>query len=297
MKKLLILLTVIFIILSVPAKATAGVIISPAIHDLESGETYQLKIRNNENQQVTFEIKPWLFDEQDNRVIPLSQAKMDTLFAPLIEISTNEITVDAGTEEEINISFKTEDLNPSYINGVSISSKTGEGQLAINFVGSSIFLNRGDKQTESMSLTASTHPKFILNNHIKVTYGLQNTGEYISKLSGEIKITDKEGTLLTTIPITPDINTNLKRNKSIEKEFNYKLPVDGLFDELITKYKINLQVTSNTGNSYQADTEVYYINPLIPIGSIAIILLITLILLSSRRKTKTINEAPERERA
>lgn len=284
MKKLF-LFTILLLLCFTPLVNAEGIQISPSIFDSESADSYTLTIINNEKSPVTFKLDPWFFKNQDSYTVPLTSEEMKKLPAPSVKVSDSTFTIDADETQEIDISYKKP--NNEYIQGILISTVSDKGQIAINYAGSSLILYRGEMQYESIDLSAKTPKEFTLTNNTKLKYSLYNTGEYISKLTGEIKILDKNNKLISTVPITSNINKDLKPSENIQGEIEYTLPVKNSIEDLITKFKFEITAQSSTGRIYTTNTEIYYINPLVPIGIGVLLLLITIILLTYKKKTKT----------
>lgn len=283
MKKLLITI-IVSLVFIINTKAQGGITLTPSVFDTSRGNSFTLKIVNQEESDVELNMQPWLFKDANNRVTPLIESDVNTEELKHITIATTKTTLKSKSTFETVITFNKELLSEQYYTGILITVSSQNSHITSNYSLSSIIFDRGDKSLERIEVSTLVKPKVVLTNSTHIQYNLANKGEYISKPTGEVKIFDKDNKLLSTIPITPEIYKDLKPSEDTKGEFGYKLPIDSLLDEVLTKYKIQVDIQSNTGQQYQTNTNIYYINPLIPAFLTFIIIAILFILISGKLK-------------
>jgi len=252
------------------AETQGGIRISPTIFEVtEDTNEYNLEITNNEDAPISFLAHPWLFEREQERIIPLTEEKIKKFDTRHIELSTNNFTLQPGQTESIEVKFQKDKLSTNLFSGVIIKSEGPQIEEKITKVltTSSIIFYRGDKSKENLELTVISAPKITFTNSIDISYKIQNRGGYIPKPTGEISVQEDQKKKIDNIAITSKIYKNIFLEDSIENIVQYNLPKKTVLGKFISRYDMELNINSSSGENYKTSTSTYYINPLVPIAS------------------------------
>ncbi len=278
MKRLLntILIFICLWTISLPVSANdKGLSISPAVLEIDATNELTTTISNNNAHSITIKLTPWLFKLEENRIIPLTFNQVNEYDLSYLIIEPRDFELEANSLKTIEVITKKENFIQGYLSGVLVNaSSINEGKINTQINGTIVILNRGNVKGESIVVHSETKPTWTIKPNNTLQIDITNVGEYISKPTGEIQIYNSFNKLEKTIPITPQIHKNLSPTEAINLKTTYHLPIKGLFDKSIEKFKIDV-IVAGQDDRYTQTSYVYYINPLL----IAVLTLITILIL------------------
>lgn len=178
-----------------------GVTISPAVVEIEVGDSYVLTIGNNSGVDRAFKITPRVFEinVEERRVFPANTGGTD--LSQYIRIQDDDLIIPARSSSSITITYL--DKPDNAFMGVTASEIAGGEQtfsIAAELSSIVLDLEPGTKVVNDVLQTIEIEPKtsFLginLGNEYTVRSKVENNSSSIIRASGEITASDGEVTI------------------------------------------------------------------------------------------------------
>lgn len=279
-----------FVVISTSKISAAGIEISPSVIDIENGKSYSLVIKNKTNNTQSIKLNQQSFTiERPSK--PLSPEENAAVIGNDIFLIYSQNDFEIEADKEVSVDVKVEKFLKDYILGTTIEiASIEDGEVSIKNALTSIVLPRTKKILEQDKSVVDTDISLKVNSILGISFSkkievesiIQNNSSLFLKPTGDIKVYEGKKRV-GNISITPQVKGYIYPKESLSINTEYK-DSRNLFNRI---GKIDfVQVVNIDGVNFEVSGNIFIMPFEIIIGAVIIFLIITLVLIKSRRSNK-----------
>jgi hypothetical protein len=208
----------------------SGVSISPALAEITPGESYEIRIKNEESESVSVKLeKNYFRTNESGQIIPLVEQEVTEAANPdeFIELETNQLTIEPGSTQTVQVNYLKE--NQNYVLGViaRVTDISDSDDLGATPTLASVIIDKNltEQELKDMKIDVAIEPVFgfsninLVNNYL-IKVDIENTGNTFIDLGGETLIYVNEKRIDSKL-LSNELEKKMAPGEKVSTEIEY----------------------------------------------------------------------------